>query len=139
MQSDAYKLDAPPLEQKISDCGIDSIKHFGDYAPEEKKLSKSSSAFKTCKIVASVKGGGNLKADDIRSLMAVREREGAEIALFISLEEPTRGMKSVAAAAGPVGVGKFAAGFVHALAGVGALSLETDNPESKAALLVVSG
>jgi len=47
----------------------------------------------------SVKGGG-LKADDIRSLMAVREREGAEIALFISLEEPTRGMIADAASAG---------------------------------------
>ena len=48
----------------------------------------------------SVKGGENIKADDIRSLMAVREREGAEIALFISLEEPTRGMKTDAATAG---------------------------------------
>ena len=51
------------------------------------------------KIVVSVKGGG-LKADDVRSLMAVREREGAEIALFISLEEPTRGMVKDAASAG---------------------------------------
>ena len=32
--------------------------------------------------------------------MAVREREGAEIALFISLEEPTRGMVKDAASAG---------------------------------------
>ena len=32
--------------------------------------------------------------------MAVRERESAEIAVFISLEEPTRGMKSDAATAG---------------------------------------
>ena len=48
----------------------------------------------------SVKGGENIKADDIRSLLAVREREGAEIALFISLEEPTRGMKTDAATAG---------------------------------------
>ena len=45
-------------------------------------------------------GGGNLKADDIRSLMAVRERESAEIALFISLETPTRGMIADAASAG---------------------------------------
>jgi hypothetical protein len=51
------------------------------------------------KIVVSVKGGG-LKADDVRSLMAVREREGAEIGLFISLEEPTRGMVKDAASAG---------------------------------------
>ena len=52
------------------------------------------------KIVVSVKGGGNLKADDVRSLMAVREREGADIALFISLEEPTKGMIKDAASAG---------------------------------------
>jgi hypothetical protein len=52
------------------------------------------------KIVVSVKGGENLKADDIRSLMAVREREGADIALFISLEEPTRGIVQDAASAG---------------------------------------
>ena len=32
--------------------------------------------------------------------MAVREREGADIALFISLEEPTRGMVKDAASAG---------------------------------------
>ena len=51
------------------------------------------------KIVVSVKGGG-LKADDIRSLMAVRERDSAEIGLFISLEEPTRGMVKDAASAG---------------------------------------
>jgi site-specific DNA-methyltransferase (adenine-specific) len=48
---------------------------------------------------ASIKSG-KLKADDIRSLMAVREREGAEIALFVSLEEPTRGMVADAASAG---------------------------------------
>jgi hypothetical protein len=52
------------------------------------------------KIVVSVKGGENLKADDVRSLMAVREREGADIAIFISLEEATRGMVKDAASAG---------------------------------------
>ena len=41
-----------------------------------------------------------LKADDVRALNHVREREGAEIALFISLEEPTRGMVADAASAG---------------------------------------
>ena len=51
------------------------------------------------KIVVSVKGGG-LKADDIRSLMAVRKRENAEIALFISLEPPTKGMIGDAASEG---------------------------------------
>jgi site-specific DNA-methyltransferase (adenine-specific) len=51
------------------------------------------------KIVVSVKGGG-LKADDVRALNHVREREGAEIALFLTLEEPTRGMAGDAASAG---------------------------------------
>ena len=51
------------------------------------------------KIVVSVKSGG-LKADDVRALNHVREREGAEIALFISLEAPTRGMIGDAASAG---------------------------------------
>ena len=35
-----------------------------------------------------------------RSLMAVREREGADIGIFISLEEPTKGMVKDAATAG---------------------------------------
>ena len=47
----------------------------------------------------SVKGGG-LKADDVRALNSVRDREKAEIALLISLETPTAGMVKDAAAAG---------------------------------------
>ena len=43
------------------------------------------------KIVVSMKGGG-IKPDDVRALNHVREREKAEIALFISLEEPTPAM-----------------------------------------------
>ena len=75
--------------EKGADGGIDGLKFFRD-------VDKAGAR----KIVVSVKGGGNLKADDIRSLMAVREREAAEIALFISLEEPTRGMIADAASAG---------------------------------------
>jgi hypothetical protein len=41
-----------------------------------------------------------LKADDVRALNHVREREGAEIALLISLAEPTSKMKADAASAG---------------------------------------
>src|SRR5258706_8296192 len=52
------------------------------------------------KILVGVKGGENPKADDVRSVLAVRERDGAEIALFISLEEPTKGMVKDAATAG---------------------------------------
>ena len=51
------------------------------------------------KIVGSVKGGG-LKADDVRALNHVREREGADIALFISLDDCTKGMIKDAASAG---------------------------------------
>jgi len=39
----------------------------------------------------SVKGGGT-KLDEVRSLNHVHEREKAEIALFISLEQPTPAM-----------------------------------------------
>jgi DNA modification methylase len=83
-------VDAQPFQgkKKGADGGIDGIKFFHD-------VDKAGAR----KIIVSVKGGG-LKADDIRSLMAVREREGAEIALFISLEEPTRGMIGDAASAG---------------------------------------
>ena len=41
-----------------------------------------------------------LKADDIRALNHVREREKADIGLFISLNEPTAKMKADAASAG---------------------------------------
>ena len=68
---------------------MDGIKFFRDLDKKDVR-----------KIVVSVKGGENLKAEDVRAIMAVRERKGAEIALFLSLEEPTRGMKSDAASAG---------------------------------------
>lgn len=84
-------VEAQPFQgkKKGADGGIDGLKFFHD-------VDKAGAR----KIVVSVKGGGNLKADDIRSLMAVRERESAEIALFISLEEPTRGMIADAASSG---------------------------------------
>jgi site-specific DNA-methyltransferase (adenine-specific) len=84
-------VNAQPAQgkKKGADSGIDGIKYFRDFDSKDFH-----------KIVVSVKGGENLKADDIRSIMAVREREKAEIALFISLVEPTRGMKADAASAG---------------------------------------
>jgi adenine specific DNA methylase Mod len=84
-------VDAQPSQgkKKGADAGVDGVKFFRDIDGKEVK-----------KIVVSVKGGGNLKADDVRSTMAVRERENADIALFISLEEPTRGMVKDAASAG---------------------------------------
>ena len=84
-------MNAQPSQgkKKGADGGIDGLKFFRDLDKKDVR-----------KLVVSVKGGENLKADDIRSLMAVREREGAEIAVFISLEEPTRGMVKDAASAG---------------------------------------
>ena len=92
-------VEAQPFhgKKKGADGGIDGVKFFGDYEPGKKVTDPE--AKKTGKIIVSVKGGG-IKADDVRSIMAVREREAAEIALFISLEEPTKGMLAAAATAG---------------------------------------
>jgi DNA modification methylase len=83
-------VNAQPFQgkKKGADGGVDGIKFFHD-------VDKAGAR----KIVVSVKGGG-LKADDVRALNHVREREAAEIALFISLEEPTKGMIADAASAG---------------------------------------
>jgi hypothetical protein len=101
---------ALPRQKKGADTGIDGLKFFRDLPGGRADLPVSPSKGEAAqqrrptneihKIVVSVKGGENLKADDIRSLMAVREREGAEIGVFISLEEPTRGMVKDAASAG---------------------------------------
>jgi hypothetical protein len=95
-------VEAQPFQgkKKGADTGIDGLKFFGDYEQKDAKLRGcGQGAFKTCKIVVSVKGGG-IKADDVRALNHVREREAAEIALFVSLEAPTRGMVADAASAG---------------------------------------
>ena len=83
-------VEAQPFQgkKKGADGGIDGLKFFQDVDKEGVR-----------KIVVSVKGGG-LKADDVRSIMAVREREKAEIALFVCLDEPTKGMIAEAASAG---------------------------------------
>lgn len=83
-------VDAQPFQgkKKGADGGIDGLKFFHDVDKVGAR-----------KIVVSVKGGG-LKADDVRALNHVREREAAEIALFISLETPTKGMIADAASAG---------------------------------------
>ena len=83
-------VDAQPFQgkKKGPDGGIDGLKFFHDVDQADAR-----------KIVMSVKGGG-LKADDVRALNHVRERESAEIALLISLESPTKGMIADAASAG---------------------------------------
>lgn len=83
-------------KKKGADGGIDGLKFFRDLERDA-----------VHKIVVSVKSG-KLKADDVRAFMAVREREGAAIALFLCLEEATPGMIKDAASAGfyTSGVGK---------------------------------
>ena len=83
-------VDAQPYQgkKKGADGGIDGLKFFYDLNDTEAR-----------KIVVSVKGGG-LKADDVRALNHVREREKADIAYLISLNEATPKMKADAASAG---------------------------------------
>lgn len=83
-------VEAQPFQgkKKGADGGIDGLKFFNDV-----------DKFGARKIVVSVKGGG-LKADDVRALNHVREREKAEIALFVSLDAPSKGMIGDAASAG---------------------------------------
>ena len=83
-------VNAQPFQgkKKGKDGGIDGIKFFHDADKEGAR-----------KIIVSVKSG-HLKADDVRSLLAVREREGAEFGLLICLYPPTKGMKTDAASAG---------------------------------------
>ena len=83
-------VNAQPFQgkKKGADTGIDGLKFFRDLDKKEVR-----------KIVISVKGGG-IKPDDVRALNSVRDREKAEIALFLSLETPTPAMTKDAAAAG---------------------------------------
>jgi len=80
---------ARPTEQKTgADQGIDGRLYFHDEAGE-----------KTKQIVFSVKSG-NLKAEYVRDLRGVVEREKAQIGVMISMEEPTKPMRTEAAKAG---------------------------------------
>ncbi len=83
-------VEAQPFQgkKKGADTGIDGLKFFYDLKDNDAR-----------KIVVSVKGGG-LKADDLRALNHVRDREKADIALLISLNEPTAKMRADAASAG---------------------------------------
>ncbi len=83
-------VDAQPFQgkKKGADTGIDGVKFFYDLQDDEAR-----------KIVVSVKGG-HLKADDVRALNHVREREKADLGLLISLHNPTAKMKADAASAG---------------------------------------
>jgi site-specific DNA-methyltransferase (adenine-specific) len=81
---------ARPTEQKKgADKGIDGQLYFHDEAE----------GGKTKQIILSVKGGG-LKAQDVRDLRGVIEREKAEIGVLLSMEEPTKQMRTEGVSAG---------------------------------------
>jgi len=83
---------ARPVEQKKgADKGIDGRLYFHDEADTEKT--------KTKQIVISVKSG-KVGVKDIRDLRGVLEREKAQIAVLISMEEPTKQMCAEAVGAG---------------------------------------
>lgn len=81
---------ARPVEgKKGADKGIDGRLYFHDEA----------AGGKTKSIILSVKAG-SLKAEHVRDLRGVVEREKAEIGVLISMEEPTPKMRTEATTAG---------------------------------------
>jgi site-specific DNA-methyltransferase (adenine-specific) len=74
--------------KKGSDKGIDGIINFVDDATGKSK-----------RVIVQVKSG-HVKSGDIRDLVGTVQREQAPIGIFITLEVPTRDMKTEAASAG---------------------------------------
>lgn len=85
----AGRVGAQPYKggKKGMDRGIDGYLHFRD-ASQQPQFA-----------IMSVKGGGH-KPSDVRDLKGTVEREGAEMGLFLTLNEPTREMEREAASAG---------------------------------------
>lgn len=75
-------------EKKGADRGIDGKRFFSDDINGKTKT-----------IIISVKGGKSIPSTAVRDLRGTMEREGAEIAVLISLVEPTKAMREDAAAA----------------------------------------
>jgi site-specific DNA-methyltransferase (adenine-specific) len=83
---------ARPVEQKKgADKGIDGRLYFHDEADTAKT--------KTKQIIISVKSG-KVGVRDVRDLRGVVEREKAQIGALISVEKPTKAMRTEAASAG---------------------------------------
>ena len=81
---------ARPAEQKKgADRGIDGRIYFHDEGKDKK----------TKQVIVQVKSG-HVSVAQIRDLRGVLERENAEIGVFISLQEPTRQMRTEVASAG---------------------------------------
>ena len=75
-----------PMQKKVADRGIDGRLYF----EMRDKLGE---------MILSVKGG-KLRPTDVRDLRGVMEREGAAMGGFLSLQEPTKAMRTEAADAG---------------------------------------
>ena len=75
-------------ERKGSDRGVDAEVFFRRSSTEYGRA------------IVSVKGGDHVSPSMIRDLAGTRQREGADMGIFICLAEPTREMKSTAAAYG---------------------------------------
>jgi site-specific DNA-methyltransferase (adenine-specific) len=83
------QVDAVPWKggRKGADTGIDGIIYF---KPDGKRTEKA---------IVEVKGGGTT-VKDIGRLAQVMQREGAELGVFVTAENPTRAMETNAAAVG---------------------------------------
>jgi site-specific DNA-methyltransferase (adenine-specific) len=75
--------------KKGGDTGIDGLIYFR--TPGGEKLEKG---------IVSVKGGKNLNPSMVRDLVGTVQREKAAIGVFVSMEEPSKGMRAEAAKAG---------------------------------------
>ncbi|MBI1825413.1 MAG: restriction endonuclease [Planctomycetes bacterium] len=98
-RNDAYQFQwwalglvgARPVEQqKGADKGIDGRLYFHD----------SADASEIKQIVVSVKAGQNIGVSMVRDLVGVVQRERAAMAVLITMEEPTKPMRTEAASAG---------------------------------------
>lgn len=73
-------IDAQPNEKQVGDRGIDGVARFH---ADETNIGR---------VLVSVKGGRQLAPTMVRDLVGTVQRETAEMGVFITLAEPTRGM-----------------------------------------------
>lgn len=84
-------VDARPADgKKGADKGIDGRLYFHDEGVTGK----------TKQVIFSVKAGKNVNVSQVRDLRGVLDREKAEIGVLISMEKPTKPMRTEAASAG---------------------------------------
>ncbi len=83
-------IDAQPFKggKKGGDGGVDGFLYI---KPDGKK---------TEKVIVSVKGGQSLNPAMVKDLIVTVDQEGAKMGVFLTLEPPTKGMRTQAAAAG---------------------------------------